>query len=186
MSTPAFNRFFALLAFAAAGAVVAVVALVLVARRRPDAGAARALGDLRRSALWLAWVVALVTTLGSLYYSKFAHYDPCEFCWYQRICIYPMSVILLIAALRKDNGIWRYALPMITIGIVIAVYHTQLQAWPDQHLFCSVEEPCNIRHVWEFGFVSLPLMDLVAHTFVFAMLLLARSAERLELTSEEA
>ncbi len=64
MSTPAFNRFFALLAFATAAGVVGVALTALLARRSPDGGAARLLADLRRSALWFGWVVALGTTLG--------------------------------------------------------------------------------------------------------------------------
>ena len=64
------------------------------------------------SALGLAWVVALIATLGSLFYSQIAHYVPCELCWYQRIAMYPMALLLAIAALRRDSGVRRYLIPL--------------------------------------------------------------------------
>ena len=113
---------------------------------------------------------ALVTMLGSLYYSLIAHYLPCELCWYQRICMYPLSVILLVGALRKDRRVWMYAAAPALVGTVIAIYHTQLQAFPEQRTFCALDNPCTARFVWEFGFVSLPLMDLLAFFFIVTML----------------
>src|SRR4029078_10709983 len=106
------------------------------------------------------------------------HFTPCELCWYQRICVYPLSVLLLIAAARRDFGIWKYGLPLAAVGIVIAVSHSQLQAFPSQRTFCEVNNPCTIRYVWQFGFVSLPLMDLAALTFIAALLVLARDHDR--------
>lgn len=175
MDTPTFSTFFALLALACWGASAFVLVLWLVARASP--GAAARLDELRHGALWLAWVVALVTTLGSLYYSQVAHFVPCPLCWYQRICMYPLSVIILVAALRRDRAVWLTAGPLVLIGIGFAAYHTQLQAFPDQHSsFCTTLEPCTTRYVWEFGFVSLPFMSLAAFVFIGIMLMLARTA----------
>jgi disulfide bond formation protein DsbB len=180
MSTESLSRFFATLALATFAATAVVVVLWLVARVNPDSAAGQLFADIQSYALWLAWVVAAVTTLGSLYYSLIAHFEPCELCWYQRICIYPLSVVLLIGAIRRDNGIWRYALPPALVGIVIAAYHSQLQAFPSQQTFCSQTNPCTIRYVWQFGFVSLPLMDLAALLFITTMLFVVRAAERSE------
>jgi disulfide bond formation protein DsbB len=178
MSTETFSRFFAALALGTFAATILVIALAVTRRVRPDSGAASLLDDVGDSSLWLGGVVALVTTAGSLYYSLGAHFTPCELCWYQRICVYPLSVVLLLAAWRRDLGIWRYGLPPALVGIVIAAYHSQLQAFPKQATFCAVNNPCTIRYVWQFGFVSLPLMDLAALTFITAMLLVARDHER--------
>ena len=171
MSTDTLSTLFALLTFVCAGAVVASVVVLVGARlSSPDSawGTLRdALGDL---SLWLAWLVALTTTVGSLYYSIGAHYLPCELCWYQRICMYPLSVILLVGAVLRDRRVWWYALPPALIGTAIAIYHTQLQAFPEQKTFCDLNNPCTNRFVWEFGFVSLPLMDLVAFVFIITML----------------
>jgi disulfide bond formation protein DsbB len=180
LSTATLSRFFAALTLLTFAGTVAVVALMIVARAKPQGGAAALLADVERNALWLGWLVAAVTTAGSLYYSLGAHFTPCELCWYQRICVYPLSVVLLIAAIRRDHSVWRYAVPPTLIGIAIAAYHSQLQAWPTQQTFCSATVPCTTRYVWEFGFVSLPLMDLAALLFVAAMLALVRSSEVLE------
>jgi disulfide bond formation protein DsbB len=169
------SKFFAVLALACWVAVGAVIVLALARRRSPDGRLAVVSEDLRRSALWLAWLVALVATLGSLYYSEIAHFTPCKLCWYQRICMYPLAVILLVAAVRRDRRIWVYVLPQAVIGAGFAVYHTQLQAFPSQgSSFCTTLEPCTVRYVWEFGFVSLPFLALSAFVFIITMLLVAR------------
>ena len=177
MSTAAFSVFFALLALLCLAGTVVVAVLAVACRSRPDSLAAGLFADLRPLALWLAWVVALVTTLGSLYFSDIAGFTPCKLCWYQRIAMYPLAVLLLIAAIRRDRAVWVYVVPQATIGALIAVYHTQLQAFPDQSSsFCTLAAPCTERYVWEFGFVSLPFMALVAFVFIIAMALVARTA----------
>lgn len=171
MSTDTLTTLFALLALACAAATVVAIAVLIVGHRAVPGSALynvrAALGDL---SLWLGWLVAIVTTLGSLYYSVIAHYRPCELCWYQRICMYPLSAILLVGALRRDRKVWMYAGIPAVIGVVIASYHTQLQAFPKQRTFCDMDNPCTNRFVWEFGFVSLPLMDLIAFCFIITML----------------
>ena len=187
MDTPTFSRFFALLALICWVAVAAVVVLAFVAKRRPDSIAADAFADLEQNALWLAAVVALVTMLGSLYYSEIAHFVPCPLCWYQRIAMYSLAVILVVAAVRRDRNIWWYAGPLALIGAAFAIYHTQLQAFPGQHSsFCTTTEPCTVRYVWEFGFVSLPFMALSAFVFIITMLILTRSLGRRQTAAEDA
>ena len=136
--------------------------------------------DVGRIALPLAWIVALVTTSGSLYYSKVYEFVPCELCWYQRICVYPFAVILGIAAWRRDAGIRVYAIPVLAIGMVISAYHTWIQAYPPESgtSFCTADVPCTTRYVWEFGFVSLPFMALSAMVAMTVLLLVARPAAR--------
>jgi disulfide bond formation protein DsbB len=177
VDTPTFSTFFALLALACWCASTAAVVVWVLGTVTPRFGIAERLDELRHGALWLAWVVALVTTLGSLYYSEVAHFVPCPLCWYQRICMYPLSVVLLVAAIRRDRGAWLTAGPLVLVGFAFAVYHTQLQAFPSQHsAFCTTLEPCTTRYVWEFGFVSLPFMSLAAFTFIGIMVMLARTA----------
>jgi len=172
--------FFAVLALLCWVIVVALVAGALVRRsRRGRPGRLEPLrDDIGRMALPLAWVIAVVTTLGSLYYSKVMEYVPCELCWYQRIVIYPFAVILGIAAWRRDAGIRVYAVPVLAIGMVISAYHTWIQAYPpsDGTSFCTADAPCTTRYVWEFGFVSLPFMALSAMVAMTALLLVARPA----------
>lgn len=174
MSTAEFSKFFALLSLLTwAGAVVAA-GVVVFDRFRPSSRSAALAEPLRDGALWLGWLVAAVTTAGSLYYSEVAHFTPCPLCWYQRIAIYPMAVILLVAAVRRDLPSRWFLLPQLFIGAAIAGYHTQLQAFPDHGSpFCSTTEPCTTRFVWEFGFVSLPFMALAAFVFLIIMVAIA-------------
>src|SRR5215467_1447317 len=98
--------------------VVGVLALV---------GVAGPLEALRRGVwgyeLWLAFVVASIATGGSLFFSEFAHFVPCELCWYQRICMYPLSILTLLAALASDYHVVRYLLPLPLVGAGISIYH---------------------------------------------------------------
>lgn len=176
VSTAQASIFFAVLSLACWVAVVGVGALVIVDRARPGSAPARLLDDVSRSALWLAWAVALVATLGSLYYSEVAHFVPCRLCWYQRIAMYPLSFTLLVGALHNDRRVWLYAVPQAAVGAAFAAYHTKLQAFPQAGSpFCTTTEPCTVRYVWELGFVSLPFMALAAFAFVITMTLVART-----------
>jgi disulfide bond formation protein DsbB len=178
MSTDNFAVFFAVLALACWAGTATALALWVTSRLKPRSEASYLFRDLGRLALWLAWIVALVTTLGSLYFSEVAHFTPCKLCWYQRIAIYPLSIVLLVAALRRDRRIGWYVIPVATIGALFAAYHTQLQAFPRQHSsFCTLTEPCTVRYVWEFGFVSLPFMALSAFVFVITMTAVAARFE---------
>jgi len=177
MSTATVSLFAALLALLCLAGSIVVAVLALMRRSRPESAAAALFEDLGPLAVWFAWVVSLATTLGSLYFSDVAGFLPCKLCWYQRIAMYPLSVLLLIAAVRRDRSVWVYVVPQATIGALIAAYHTQLQAFPDQSSsFCTLAAPCTERYVWEFGFVSLPFMALVAFVFIIAMVLVARSS----------
>jgi disulfide bond formation protein DsbB len=180
LSTQTWSRFFTILAFVcAAGAIGSAMLLAAIRRPARPTWVDEAHDTIADVALWLAATVAIVTTAGSLYYSLGAHYVPCELCWYQRICMYPLSAMLLIAALRRDVGVARYAAPLVTVGVVIAAYHTQLQAFPDQRTFCDPNNPCSSRYVWEFGFVSLPLMALVAFCCIGVLLAICDDSTRI-------
>ena len=173
------STLFAVLSLCAATATGIVIILAIVQRLTHASVTTRFFAELQPVSLWIAWFVAAVTMSGSLYYSLVQHLHPCPLCWFQRVCVYPLAAVLLIAALKKDTKIWRYVMPMAIIGVVVAAYHTQLQAYPDQKGFCNLVDPCNNREVWKFGFVSLPFMDLTALLFIIT-LTLAATVERAE------
>ena len=183
MTTADFSVFFALLSLACWGATITVIGLAFATRAgKSGSGVSDWFADLRRVGLWIAWLVALATTLGSLYYSEIAHFTACKLCWYQRIAMYPLSITLLVAAVRRDRRVVWYVAPIATIGAAFAVYQTQLQAFPSQHSsFCTTAEPCTIRYVWEFGFVSLPFMALSAFVFIITMTAVAARRQRHEI-----
>jgi len=172
-----FSIFFALLTVAANLGVLAVAGLWLAAR--VHAGARDALDALRDaigpSGVALAWVVAATATGGSLYYSEVAGFPPCDLCWYQRIAMYPLVVILGVAALRRHTAIRFEVVPLALAGAAISVYHYQLERFPSQSsLSCSLTVPCTTVWVWRFHYVSIPFMALSAFLAVAVLLALTR------------
>ena len=181
MTVDTVSTFVAVLALACwVGAAIVIVLAVAASRKGLTGTMAATWDDIGRAALPLAWVIAAVTTVGSLYYSKVQGYPPCELCWYQRIAVYPFTVILAIAAWRRDAAIRIYAIPVLAIGAVIAGYNHWIQAYPPESgsAFCTADTPCTARYVWEFGFVSLPFMALSACVFMIVLLAVARPTRR--------
>lgn len=130
-------------------------------------------------ALFLAWLVALTATLGSLYYSEVANFTPCKLCWYQRIAMYPMSIILGIAAFTRDVRIRRYSLPIVSIGAAISAYHYLLHRFPslESGASCDPVAPCTVTWVWEFHFISIPFMALSGFAAIAVLLLWAKKED---------
>lgn len=127
------------------------------------------------SATALAWLVAATCVGGSLYYSEVVGFEPCLFCWWQRIAMYPLVVILGVAALRRDAEVWRYGLPLSAAGFGLAAYHYFIQHFPDVGGgACSASVPCTAAYVWEFGFVSIPFMAGAGFLSTSLLLLVAR------------
>jgi disulfide bond formation protein DsbB len=136
--------------------------------------------SLRSAALPLAWIVSVVATLGSLYFSEIRHFVPCTMCWYQRIAMYPLIIILGIAAYRDDRQIARYILPISSLGILFAVYQILLQNIPgfDPIKLCSIGVPCSTKYVDYFGFISIPVMSLTAFVLITLLLSLVARGEK--------
>lgn len=124
--------------------------------------------------LYLAWLVAITATLGSLYFSEVNHFIPCTLCWYQRILMYPLVILLGIASYRQDQGVIRYALPMTVLGMLFAGYHYMLEkipgfAGPNP---CRVGIPCDFEWINWLGFITIPFLSLLAFTLITVILLL--------------
>jgi disulfide bond formation protein DsbB len=123
-------------------------------------------------ALTAAWAAALLAMAGSLYFSEVANYTPCVLCWYQRIAMYPLVLILGIAIVRRDIGIRIYAIPLAAIGAVIAIYHWLIERIPElDYGACQAGVPCTQKWFEEFGFVTMPFLALVAFGLVITFLL---------------
>lgn len=125
------------------------------------------------AAVPLAAAVAVGATLGSLYFSESAGFIPCELCWFQRIAMYPLGIILSLAALRRDRSVLPYVLALSTIGLGVAIYHIQLQLLPDQGSFCDVTNPCTGRWVEAFGWMTIPQMAGVSFALIASLSSLA-------------
>ncbi|WP_022799191.1 disulfide bond formation protein B [Thermus islandicus] len=123
--------------------------------------------------LAFAWVVALVATLGSLYYSEVRLFLPCELCWYQRIFMYPQAVLLGLALWRQDLGVWPYSLALSLMGGSISLLHLLEERFPQLFpLACKPPVPCSAEYLPQF---PIPLQALIAFTLIaLSMGLLAR------------
>lgn len=119
--------------------------------------------------LFIAWATSIVAMFGSLYFSEIRHYEPCELCWYQRILMYPMTIILGIAIVKKDYRISLYSMVLATVGAVISLYHFSIQKVPflaDNAISCG-RIPCTGQYINWFGFVTIPFLALVAFVIIF-------------------
>ncbi|GGH85248.1 disulfide bond formation protein DsbB [Pullulanibacillus pueri] len=116
--------------------------------------------------LYFAWVVAMVATLGSLYFSEIAHFMPCELCWFQRICMYPLSVILGIACFRNDRKIAVYVLPLTLIGSLFSIVHILEQKLGVFTRVCTEGVPCSGEYIHWFGFMTIPMLALIAFLLI--------------------
>jgi len=136
------------------------------------------LGQERHAIGW-AWSVSLIAMAGSLYLSEIAQLLPCSLCWYQRIVMYPLVAVLGVGLLRQDAGVWRFAIPLPVIGLLIAAYHVTIQWRPTLDVgTCTTGAPCTGRYLAVFGFISIPTMAAAAFLLITVLLLLIRTLER--------
>lgn len=126
---------------------------------------------LRRYLPYLAWAQAFAATLGSLFFSEVLHLSPCVLCWYQRILMYPLVVILAVGIVLRDARLRLYVLPLSLTGVAVAIYHNLLYygVLPEGLTQCALGVSCTERQLELFGFVTIPLMSLTA----FAVITLA-------------
>jgi disulfide bond formation protein DsbB len=136
--------------------------------------------------LWGGFAVAAIATGGSLFYSEIAGFIPCEFCWYQRICMYPLSILLLILAWHGDNRAARYLLPLPVVGAGISIYH-MLITYGAVHepATCQISAPgagCGTNWIAfhpdaSFGYLSIPTLALTGFLLLIGFLVLASAGD---------
>jgi disulfide bond formation protein DsbB len=130
--------------------------------------------------LWAAFVVAAMATGGSLFFSQVANFPPCELCWFQRICMYPLSILTLLMALAGDNRAARYLFPLPVVGACVSIYHLLIENGvikePNQ---CQVSAPggCATKWINEFGYMTIPTLALTGFLLLIGFLVLATTGE---------
>lgn len=128
----------------------------------------------RETLLFTAWATSVIAMFGSLFFSEIQKFEPCELCWYQRILMYPMVIILGIAVVKKDERISFYTMILSVIGALISLYHYSIQKIPfmaDNAVSCG-RIPCTGQYINWFGFVTIPFLALVAFVIIFVCSLL--------------
>lgn len=127
----------------------------------------------------LAWLVAVVATLGSLYLSEVAHFLPCRLCWYQRIAMYPLVVVLGIGWLRRDAGARLPGLVLAGLGLAVNLWHLAIEVRPSlEGSSCDPTNPCSLRWVEALGFWTIPRLATVAFALVIVGLTVDALAAR--------
>lgn len=124
--------------------------------------------------LFFAWLVATIATVGSLFFSEVMMFPPCVMCWYQRICMYPLVVILLVGLFPLDTTVTRYAMPLTLIGLFFAIYHNLLyyKILPESVQPCSQGVSCTSDYINWFGFITIQFLSLVAFVMVLILLII--------------
>ncbi len=128
---------------------------------------------LTQQGVYLAWTLALVSMLTSLYFSEIAGYPPCLLCWYQRVFMYPLVFIIGVGIIRRDHAIALYVLPLSIVGTAIALYHNLL-SW---HVISESLAPCQAgvscvnNVVLGYGFITIPLLSLFAFTCITLLMI---------------
>ena len=124
--------------------------------------------------LFACWIVASASTLGSLFFSDVMGFAPCVLCWYQRIAIFPLVLILPMGLFPFDASAAKFALPLAVAGLLTAIYHNLLYAGliPNSIQPCAQGVPCTEKYIELFGFVSIPLLSLLALAAMTALLII--------------
>lgn len=132
---------------------------------------------LKENILYLALVQAIVATLGSIYFSEIAGFAPCILCWYQRICMYPLIVILTVGILEKNKNIYKYVLPFSLLGMGVALFQNLLyyKIIPETAAPCTLGVSCTTKYIEWFGFITIPLLSLAGFSIITAIMLFYRN-----------
>ena len=154
------------------GQVLALVLIVLLLVARD-----RVRGWFWGYELWAAFIVASIATGGSLFLSDVAGYIPCEMCWFQRICMYPLSLLTLFAAYHRDYRFARYLLPFPVIGAGVSIYHLLIEnkvvSTPQA---CQIGVGCAVKWINYFGYMTIPTLALTAFVLLTIFLGLAAAS----------
>ena len=127
--------------------------------------------------IFVCWIIATIATLGSLFFSEVMGLKPCVLCWYQRIFMYPLVVILFVGMFPLDKRVVNYSLPIAVIGWLFAIYHYLLYSGyiPENLQPCDEGASCADIDLELFGFVTIPMLSILSYTAIIALLVVFRN-----------
>jgi disulfide bond formation protein DsbB len=174
------NTVFTVLTLLANVAFVALVLVGIVALLGGRSFGRRVVAALGPHAPTAALVVAAVATAGSLYYSEIVDYIPCELCWYQRICMYPLFAVLAVGVVLRDRKVVWYAAPFVVFGAPVSLYHWLVERVPslEESSSCSAFVPCSVPYFEKLGYITLAFMALSAFLLVAVLLVVTLVHDR--------
>lgn len=129
---------------------------------------------LSRYALHFASMIAFVATSASLYISEILQWTPCKLCWIERICMYPLVIILSIATYYNDRHIIKYLLPFTLSGSLISLYHHLLQKVPGLVNIapCQIDAICKLDHF--VSWITIPFLGFVSFLAITVLLIIGK------------
>ncbi|MDH5717281.1 MAG: disulfide oxidoreductase [Spirochaetia bacterium] len=124
--------------------------------------------------LFVCWIIAMIASLGSLFFSSIMNFVPCTLCWYQRICMYPLVLIFLTALIRFEKSVFYYSSSLIAIGWFISLYHNlvQLKIIPEEASPCVQGVPCAMKYINWLGFITIPMLSFFAFSILLSLMYL--------------
>lgn len=129
--------------------------------------------------LFSVWVIATAGTLISLFFSEVVKLPVCVLCWYQRIALYPLVLMLPLALFPYDQKVVRYAGVLTAFGWFAALFHVLLVAGfvPKSAQPCVQGIPCSEIHFNLLGFLNIPMMSLITFTLIGFLLYYSKTQE---------
>jgi disulfide bond formation protein DsbB len=126
--------------------------------------------------IFLSFLISLIATLGSFFFSEVMNFIPCSLCWFQRIFMYPLVFLFLINLLFPYDKIFKYAFPLVFVGWIISIYHNLLmfKIIPENLSPCVQGVPCSVDYINWFGFVTIPLLSFFAYTIILILLIILK------------
>ena len=123
--------------------------------------------------LFLCWLLVSASTSISIFFSSVMEFAPCVLCWYQRIFLFPLILILGVGLFSIDKGVVKYALPLAAAGWLTALYHSLLysEIIPKSIQPCSKGVSCTEKYIDLFGFLTIPMLSLLSFSAIITLLL---------------
>ena len=135
-------------------------------------------GLLSRWGLWLAFLLTLGATALTLYYSEVLGFAPCGWCWVQRVFLWPQVLLFAIALYREERAAADFSIAFSVFGGLAALYQHYLQMGGQALVPCpaSGAGDCAQRILFEFGYITFPLMAATLFAFLIVLMLFVRKS----------
>ena len=132
--------------------------------------------NLNWNILFLCWLVSSISTMASLFFSYVMGFAPCVLCWYQRICLFPLVIILAVGLFPFDKNVVKFALPLAIAGWLTAFYHNLLYSGviPETIQPCSQGVSCTEKYIELFGFLTIPMLSLLSFSTIITLLIILK------------
>ena len=130
-------------------------------------------------AIFICWVIAIFSTLGSLFFSEVMEFPPCVLCWYQRIAMYPLALIFLVGSFQTARTTFSFAIPLVVIGWIVALYHNLLhyEIVPESASPCLEGVSCATVYINWVGFITIPMHSFASFSLLLGILLYLKRKE---------